>query len=103
MSEKKRIFVVESVATFFEVRLVEAESEEQAQKIAQHSDYNASKYLGTQFVNVYKYKEKDLKRFQEIDSYFFDGYAFVNDEVVLGYKKMDGTLNGNMSTEKIEL
>lgn len=103
MSKKKQIFAVERVVTFFEVNLVEAENEEQAQKIAEHSDYNASKHLGTQTVNVYKFKDKDMKRFLKLDKYFFDGYAFFDDENNLGYNKMDGTFNGNMPVTKLDL
>lgn len=97
----KKIFAVESVSTFFEVHLVEAESEEQAKIIAQHSDYNASKWLGQQISNVMKYKDSRQARYDKIDSYFFDGYAYVDETGHLGYKKMNGQENGNMPKQKI--
>ena len=103
MNTKKRIFAVESIVTFFEVSLVEAENEEQAEKIAAHSDYNTSRHIGTQTVNVYKVKDRELKRFKQTDQYFFDGYAFVDDESYLCYNRMDGTLNGRMPITKVEL
>jgi len=94
-------FVVESVCTFYEIHVVEAENEEMAAKIAAHSDYNASKWLGSQVANISKFKEKDLTRLKKVDSYFFEGYACVDDNGHLIYKKPDGTINGNMPTEKI--
>ena len=66
-------FVVESVCTFYEIHVVEAENQEMAAKIAAHSDYNASKWLGSQVANISKFKEKDLTRLKKVDSYFFEG------------------------------
>lgn len=103
MNKKNQLFAVESVCTFFEVHLVEAENEEQAKKIAEHSDYNVSKHIGVQNVNVYKFKEKDMKRFKNLDNFFFDGYAFIDKESNLCYKKLDGTFNGNMPVTKVDL
>jgi hypothetical protein len=94
-------FVVESVCTFYEIHVVEAENEEMAAKIAAHSDYNASKWLGTQVANISEFKEEDLPRLKGVDSYFFEGYACVDAEGHLIYKKPDGTINGNMPKEKI--
>ncbi len=95
----KQKFVVESVSTFYEVHLVEAESAEQAEKIARNSDYNASKWLGQQIANVSEFKEEDLPRLQQLDSYFFEGYAGLEDGC-LRYYKMDGTINGNMPLDE---
>lgn len=97
----KKIFAVESVSTFYEVHLVEAESEAEAQFIAQHSDYNASKWLGQQFSTVTEYDERDRARLGQLDSYFFNGYAYVDETGQLGYKKMNGEENGNMPKTKI--
>lgn len=96
----KKKFVVESVSTFYEVHLVEAENAEEAKKIAQHSDYNASKWLGQQIANISVFKEKDLPRLKQLDSYFFDGYA-ANEDGRLVYYKMDGTVNGNMPSDEV--
>lgn len=97
----KKIFAVESVCTFAEVHLVEADNEEEAKIIASNSDYNASKWLGQLVSTVVEYKESDRERFDQLDSYFFDGYAYVDDEGYLGYKKMNGEENGNMPKTKI--
>jgi hypothetical protein len=97
----KKIFAVESISTFAEVHLVEAETADEAEFIAKNSDYNASKWLGQQISTVVEYNERDKERFGQIDSYFFDGYAYVDETGHLGYKKMSGEENGNMPKTKI--
>ena len=96
----KKKFVVETVNTFYEVHLVEAVDESEAQFIVQNSDYNASKWLGQQVANISEFDERDLPRLEKVDSYFFDGYATIEDNKLL-YRKMDGTLNGSMPQETI--
>ncbi|MEY3696392.1 MAG: hypothetical protein RJA41_42 [Actinomycetota bacterium] len=96
----KKKYVVESVNTFYEIHLVEAENEEEAKFIAANSDYNASKWLGQQVANISEFDERDMPRLKNVDSYFFDGYATIEDNKLL-YRKMDGTLNGNMPQENI--
>ena len=95
-------FIVETLQTFHECHIVEAENEEQAKKIAENSDYNASLHLGSTLVDVQKFSESKLKRWRERESYFFDGYAAVENGLLV-YRKPDGTLNGNMPTEPINL
>ena len=97
---KKQKFIVETISTFSEIHIVEAESEEQAQFIAKNSDYNASKWLGQQVANISEFDERDMPRLEKVDSYFFGGYATIEDDYLL-YRKMDGSLNGNMPTNKV--
>jgi hypothetical protein len=99
VSSKKK-FVVETVNTFYEVHIVEAENEEEAQFIVQHSDYNASKWLGQQVANVSEFDERDLPRLRQVDSYFFEGVATIEDDYLV-YKNMDGSPHGSMPTNKI--
>ena len=96
----KKKFTVESVSTFYEVHVVEAENEEEARFMVQHADYNASKWLGQQIANVSEFDERDMPRLKNVDDYFFDGYSTIEDDYLL-YRKMDGTLNGNMPANKI--
>ena len=96
----KKKFVVETVSTFYEIHLVEAENEDEAKFIAANSDYNASKWLGQQVANISEFDERDMPRLEKVDSYFFGGYATIENDKLL-YRKMDGTLNGNMPQEKI--
>ena len=96
----KKKYVVETVSSFYEIHLVEAENEEEARFITENSDYNASKWLGQQVANISEFDERDMPRLKNVDSYFFDGYATIEDDKLL-YRKMDGTLNGNMPQEKI--
>ena len=88
-------FIVETLQTFHECHIVEAENVEQALKIAEASDYNASLHLGSTLVDIQKFSESKLKRWRERESYFFDGYTAVEDGHLV-YRKPDGTLNGNM-------
>ena len=96
----KKKFVVETVNTFYEVHLVEAENEEEAKFIVANSDYNASKWLGQQVANISEFDERDMPRMKKVDSYFFEGYATIEDDYLL-YRKMDGTLNGSMPQNKV--
>lgn len=93
-------YVVETINTFYEVHLVEAENEEEAKMITENSDYNASKWLGQQVANISEFDDRDLPRLKSIDSYFFDGYATIENDYLV-YRKMNGELNGNMPHEKI--
>jgi hypothetical protein len=95
-------FIVETLQTFHECHIVEAENEEQAKKIAENSDYNASLHLGSTLVDVQKFSESKLKRWRERESYFFEGYAAVEDGRLV-YRKPDGTMNGNMPAQEINL
>jgi hypothetical protein len=94
-------FIVETLQTFHEVHVIEAKNEEEAKKIAKESDYNASIWLGTTFLEVNKFSDQRIKQWKNRDSYFFDGYARVDDEGVLEYRRPDGSFNGNMPTMKI--
>ena len=95
-------FIVETLQTFHECHIVEAENVEQALKIANASDYNASLHLGSTLVDIQKFSESKLKRWRERESYFFEGYAAVEDGRLV-YRKPDGTLNGNMPAQEINL
>lgn len=88
-------FIVETLNTFHEVHVIEAESAEQAQEIAQHTDYNASVWLGTTNVDTQEYDEVKLQRWKEREPYFFEGYAVVEDGYLI-YRKMNGEMNGSM-------
>lgn len=84
MSEKKK-FVVESLNTFYEIFIIEAENEEQAKKMSLDCEYNTSKWLGQQFVNVSDFDIKDLDKYSKNDPYFYEGYASI-DNGCLSYK-----------------
>ena len=96
----KKKFVVETVSTFYEIHLVEAENEEEAKFITENSDYNASKWLGQQVANITEFDERDMPRLKNVEEYFFEGYATIEDDYLL-YRKMNGELNGSMPQEKI--
>lgn len=84
MSEKTK-FVVETLNTFYESFIIEAENEEEAKRIACDCEYNTSKWLGQQYINSYECNPSDLERFKQLDPYFYEGYASVENGV-LSYK-----------------
>jgi len=102
MSEKKR-FAVETISTFAEVHIVYAENEEEAKKIAAHSDYNTSKWLGQQVIRVRDCKKKQIERYKNEDKFFFNGAAMIDDENYVIYTDINGkVVNENMPREKID-
>ena len=94
-------FLVESLQTFHEVHVIEAETAEEAKKIAAESDYNASIWLGTTFLEVNECSDARIEQWKQREKYFFEGYARVDKDGFLEYRKPDGTFNGNMPTMKI--
>ena len=100
-TEKLQQFSVETVTTFYEVHMVQAKDEIEAEFIAMNSDYNASKYLGTQIVQILPCSNEEVKRFEKVDSYFFEGVATIDENDHLIYLNRDGTVNGNMKPVKI--
>lgn len=96
----KKRFVVETVNTFYEIHLVDAVDEDEARLIVQNSDYNASKWLGQQVANISEFKESDMPRLKNVDSYFFQGVATIEDDYLV-YKNMDGSAHGSMPSQKI--
>jgi hypothetical protein len=89
-SEKKMKFIVESIVTFREVHVVEAENEEIAKEIALNSDYNMSKHLGTHVATVYEYSDEHRERFGKEDEYFWEGIKGVDAEGFLTYQRPGG-------------
>jgi hypothetical protein len=83
-------YIVETIQTFREIHVVEAENEEIAKEIAQNSDYNMSKWLGQHVATIYPYSEDHHKRFCQEDEYFWDGVKSVDDEGFLTYQRPGG-------------
>lgn len=96
----KKRFVVETVNTFYEIHMVDAVDEDEARFIVKNSDYNASKWLGQQVANISEFNETDLSRLKQVDSYFFEGVATIEDGYLV-YKNMDGSAHGSMPSEKV--
>jgi hypothetical protein len=100
-TEKLQQFSVETVTTFYEVHIVQAKDQEEAEFIAMNSDYNISKYLGTQIVQIAPCSNEEMNRFEKVDDYFFRGVAAIDEGGYLIYKNLDGTINANMKPQKI--
>ena len=80
-------YIVETINTFREVHVVEAENEEIAKKIAANSDYNLSKWLGELHVAVYPYSQEHRERFGKEDEYFWDGVKSIDVDGYLCYTR----------------
>lgn len=93
--------VVETLQTFREIHIIEADDYETAKKIALDSDYNMSKFLGTQILTVYPHSEERLKQFQNEDDYFWEGVKSVDAEGYLCYQHPGGEPVRSESGEKI--
>jgi len=96
----KKKFVVETVSNFYDVHIVEAEDQQEAEFISQKADSNASKYLGQQIIAINEYDEKDLKRLMKVDSHLFSGYATIENSKLI-YRTMDDKLHGEIPEETI--
>ena len=94
-------FLVETLQTFHEVHVIEADDACMAKKIAEQSDYNASVWLGTTILEVTDYSEERIANWKKREQFWFDGYACADENGMLVYKRPDGTTNGNMPTTKI--
>jgi hypothetical protein len=97
----KKKFIVETVNTFVEAHVVYAKDEEEAQFIAENSDYNASKWLGQFVSNISDCTEEGIQRISKLDSYFFQGAATIDENGFRVYVNDDGSQHGNMPLEKI--
>jgi len=98
MEHKMQKYVVETLVTFREIHVVEAENEEKAKIIAENSDYNMSKHLGNQVMTVYNYSDADVDRFYREDEYFWNGVKSVDDRGFLVYTNEHGP---RVTNEKI--
>ncbi len=94
-------FIVETIQSFREVHIVEAENEEIAKKIACNSDYNMSKWLGDQIISTYEYSEDHVARFRKEDDYFWDGIKGVDANGYLTYTRPNGETYRSDTNEKI--
>jgi hypothetical protein len=96
-------FFVESIVTFREVHMVEAENREIAEQIALNSDYNMSKHVGTQIATVFDYTDQDLERYKREDKYFWMGVKSVDAEGYVGYTHPNGEFYRGETGDKISL
>ncbi|MEY4383675.1 MAG: hypothetical protein RI995_1217 [Bacteroidota bacterium] len=94
-------FIIETIQTFHETHVVEAENEEMARKIVEYSDYNSSQWLGQNILTVRDFSISEIERLLASDGYFFKGCASIDEEGMLYYKNFDGSVNQNMNRRKV--
>ena len=90
--QKLKRFVVQTVSTFAEVYIVHAKNEEEAKFIAENADYNSSKWLGQQFIDISECSDDDVKKLKKRDDYFFDGSAKIDKDGNLFYTDIGGNI-----------
>ncbi len=83
-------FIVETVHSFREIHIVEADTRENAEIIAEKSDYNASYYLGHHTLDVKPFTVDEILRYKNNDVYFWDGVKSVNADGCLVYTTEHG-------------
>ena len=91
-------FIVETLQTFREVHVIEADSREDAEKIAENSDYNMSVFLGSQILTVKPYSDVAIEEYRAEDKYFWEGVKSVNAD---GYLVYTTSLGPQVTDEKI--
>lgn len=81
-------FIVETIGTFRQVHVVEAENEEDAYSIASEADDNWQEYLGELRVDCQEYSDEHIKRFKEKE-FFWDGIAYRDEEKdgIISYRR----------------
>lgn len=94
-------YIVETIQTFREVHVVEAENREIAEKIALDSDYNMSKHLGVHVATVYPHSDEHIERFKKEDEYFWEGVKGVDADGYLVYQRPGGDFVRSDMGEKI--
>ena len=63
--QKLKRFVVETVSTFAEFHIVHAKNEKEAKFIAKNADYNSSKWLGQQVIDISECSDDDVKKLKK--------------------------------------
>jgi hypothetical protein len=89
-------YAVQTINTFVEIVFVEAESEEEAQEIAMDADYNASKWIGAQVVDVHEFSEQDYEAAKRLDSYVWRGFTGRAEDGTRIYYNEDGSVRGEV-------
>jgi hypothetical protein len=88
-------YIVETLNTFVQCHIVEAENELDAKFIAGHADSNGEKWLGQQIFDIQEYNQERIQRWKEIDGeQFFTGIIKLDDEGYIAYIREDGTVLG---------
>jgi hypothetical protein len=74
-------YLVQSISTFHQAHVVEAENEEQAKAIVHNSDENWQKWKGLQFVGITPFDQAQdtIKALEAQNETFWSGYSYMKD------------------------
>lgn len=87
-------FIVETLSTFTQCYVIEAENELEAKIIASDSDSNGQKWLGEQTFDIQEYNESRIEQWKKIDPHFFDGSIKKDENGYVTYVRPDGSILG---------
>lgn len=85
-------YIVEQLMVYRNVYVVEADSEKEAEFIAQNADDNWQKFLGTVNVDINEYTDERIAYFKNKE-YFWDGVSYKDSEGYVAYRYPNGTSN----------
>lgn len=88
-------YIVETIGLHRHVHVVEAESKEEAFKVAQVADPNWEEYLGQQKVSVEEFSEDRIRYFKNKEFYWDGVSKLVDGEVAYIHPKITEVRNGN--------
>jgi GTP cyclohydrolase II len=94
-------YIVETISTFRNVHVIEAENEDHLLQIADECDPNWDDWLGSIKHDVTEYSEEAIAKYKN-KKYFWDGSVFVDDEGYVCYRDQDGNVRKS-SLHKIDL
>ena len=85
-------YIVETMQSFRHIHVVEAESENEALKIASVADDNWQEFLGMTKIDVTEFTEEHADVFRKKE-YFWEGVSFKDDDGAIKYKHPDGSVS----------
>lgn len=85
-------YIVESIGMFRQVHVVEAESKEEAFKIAEIADDNWQEYLGTTKLDVNEYTEEQIAHYKKKE-FWWEGESFKDENGEIKYRHPNGSVS----------
>ena len=94
-------YIVETISTFRNVHVIEAENEDHLLQIANECDPNWDDWLGSLMHDVTEYSEEAIVKYEN-KKYFWDGSVFVDKDGCVCYRDREGNVRKSSSL-KIDL
>lgn len=85
-------YIVETLSTFRNVHVVEADSEEDALLIANNADDNWQEWLGLSKLDIRPYSDELKDYFKSKGNYFWTGISSISNDGYIIYKHSDDSV-----------